>query len=241
MSLDLVYVLGSGSIHKNIELRYSLKSVERFMTGYRNIYVVGEHPGFEGNFIHIPYPDEGRNKQDNIKRKLVAACQHPDISESFVMMNDDYFLLKEVDASQMPFYYHGNVAMAFRRKRKQGHYKRALQNTINELSFRDLPLRYFDVHAPMIINKYRFLEIINSFNWNERDGYVIKSVYANSLKIEGTPYDDCNVNIVCESRPQIVEMIGSRFMFSIGDSGLNEPMLAFLAELYSDVSESIDN
>lgn len=47
--IDLVYILGSGSQWRNNELRFSLRSVQKNLKGYRNIYIVGENPGFLKN------------------------------------------------------------------------------------------------------------------------------------------------------------------------------------------------
>jgi hypothetical protein len=44
--LDLVYTLGTGSQWQNNEIRYSIRSIIKNLTGYRNIYIIGETPTF---------------------------------------------------------------------------------------------------------------------------------------------------------------------------------------------------
>jgi hypothetical protein len=44
--LDLVYTLGTGSQWQNNEIRFSIRSIIKNLTGYRNIYIIGETPNF---------------------------------------------------------------------------------------------------------------------------------------------------------------------------------------------------
>jgi hypothetical protein len=55
--MDLVYVLGSGSRWGDNELRYSLRSVEKHLKGYNNVYLVGDKPDWVRNVTHIPKQD----------------------------------------------------------------------------------------------------------------------------------------------------------------------------------------
>lgn len=229
--IDLVYPLGSQSLHQNIELQYSLASVERYLKGYRNIYIVGDHPGFDGNFIHIPAADDGKNRQDNIRKKIELACQLPELSERFLFMNDDFFLLQECDVD-MPYYYDSNLAIAHKGKRKPGHYKQAIYNTLITLAEADLPLRYYDVHTPIIYDKALFPQVMSRYNWGIRDGYVIKSLYANTLKIEGERLPDCKLNHCYETEIELNSFLENRFMFSVGDNAFGDILLNFLAKRY---------
>lgn len=223
---DLVYVLGSASVHQNMELRYSLASVEKYLKGYRNIYIVGDHPGFDGNFIHIPAEDSGRNAQDNIKRKIEEACQTPELSERFLFMNDDFFFVKECDVN-FPYYYDSNLIKAYKAKRKPGHYKEALHNTIFALGGNDLPLRHYDIHTPILYHKALFPEVMSRYNWNSKDGYVIKSLYTNTLKLEGKPLADCKINNPF-TEDELQTFVSSRFILSIGDNAINDTLKDFL-------------
>lgn len=97
---DIVYILGDGSPHNNEELRYSLRSVEKHIKGVRNVFVVGENPGFlSDKVIYIPaldpYPCDLNNKDRNIWHKLETACKHPLLSEDFLFSADDNIVLKD--------------------------------------------------------------------------------------------------------------------------------------------------
>ena len=53
--VDLVYPLNKLCSHwRNQELRYSLRSVEKFVKNYRNIYIIGDKPKYlNGEVAHI--------------------------------------------------------------------------------------------------------------------------------------------------------------------------------------------
>lgn len=244
--IDLVYILGGGSVHQHKELDYSIRSVQKFLTGYRNIYVVGDKPLIEGPYIHIDVRDHNRNKQDNIRRKLLAACKINVLTQEFAMMNDDYFFHTPLDIATIPNYYSGDLLQAWRRKRKPGHYKNALNNTVMTLTEKKLPLLHFDVHCPIRYDKHLFPQIIDDYDWpGERDGFVIKSLYGNSLQLESVETKDVCINIPCTDHGQIEAMIGDHFMFSIGEQGTNEVMLSYLEKLFprpvvSQFSETIE-
>jgi hypothetical protein len=233
---DLVYILGSGSPLQNTELRYSLASVEKNMLGVRDVYIIGDHPGFEGNFIHIPDTDRGKNKQDNIRLKIQTACEHPDISDPFLFMNDDFIITKPVHAGSMPYYYNTNLTRMWKAKRKVGHYKTALLNTLIALSEKDLPLKHYDIHTPILYGKKEFLEVMSRYNWNQMHGYVIKSLYCNSINIEPEFHIDPKVTPAHEDFSSIENDTKEWFMFSFDDNSFNQTMLKYIENLYRKVS-----
>lgn len=233
--IDLVYVIGIGSPSGNLELKYSIASVEKFGKGVRNIYVIGEDPGFRGNFIHIPDMDRGRNKQHNIMLKILIACEHPDISDPFCFMNDDFILTKNVDLSVIPYYYNTNITRMWKSKRKPGHYKTALINTLIALSEKDLPLKHFDIHIPILYYKENFVEAMGRYNWNERDGYVIKSLYCNTIGVDPVLSIDPKVVPAYSESEEIASYIKDWFMFSFDDISFTEGMKSFLQSLFPNV------
>ena len=77
-SIDVVYVLGKGTKWNDNEIRFSLRSLAKNVTGIRNVYIVGERPDFLKRVIHISYPDELLNNADgNItfkSRNAINGC-----------------------------------------------------------------------------------------------------------------------------------------------------------------------
>lgn len=230
--MDIVYVLGTGSHLNNLEIQCSIASIRKYGRGVGNIYVVGEEvPKSWGAKYWLPYQDCGKNKEDNIRRKIEGICVMPDVSDNFLFVNDDHFFTRPFDVENYPFYYEQTLIRAHQLKRKNGQYKCALENTYLALGLREFKLRYFDVHTPIIYNKDLFLRVMQQYDWNKMHGYCIKSLYANTLKIEGTPYVDLKIFQQFEERRNLDLAIGDRHVFSIDDAAINNIMIEKLKEL----------
>lgn len=233
MEISVVYIVGTGSAWKNNELKYSIRSVEKHLKGVGNIWIVGYKPkNIETNWINLR--DSGRTATESVYVKLKKACQHPEISEDFLFFNDDYYLNKTYQADKFPFFYKELLSDTLAR-RKPDSYFRAVENAFNALTQKGLPVKNFELHAPMLINKVKFLEIGSSFDWKNHFGYVLKSIYANSLNIKGTLEPDLKINY-----PHPIEtlkaMVKERKVFS-SDKLVPTTLRNLLEELYPNPSK----
>jgi hypothetical protein len=192
--MDIVYPLGTGSLAKNLELRMSLRSVEKYLSGYDRIYIVGECPDWAQNVIHIPFVEQSAISDFNIMQKVSKVCQMPEVSEDFLFMNDDHYLLTKFEAKEFPYYYMGTLEDHYRTRPDS--YGRRARASMNYLKERGLPTKHFDIHYPIIYNKSLFLKhVTNGPDW-EREKFIIKSLYANGLQIEGEPAQDFKKNVL---------------------------------------------
>src|SRR4051812_2193913 len=106
MVVDVVYPFGKGSLWKNNELRYSLRSLEENCIGVKNVFVIGQNPEFlSDKVIHVPYQDIYTNKSRNIMSKIHWICNDRRVSDNFVMLNDDYFFLQQINLAEYPYYW----------------------------------------------------------------------------------------------------------------------------------------
>lgn len=227
--MDLVYSLGTGSHWDNNEIRYSLRSVEKFLK-VDYVYVIGECPSFL-NVYHIPLKESSvsaHNKQYNIFAKIMRACQTPTISKDFIYMADDHFWLKPVD--RIPYYHNGNLFNTWIFHNCPS-YQRTLMNTYNELLRRGLPTVNFNIHYPIVYNKEKFLQTVPLFRWGMYHGYAIKSLYCNSLKIEGECGIECKIKQPFRIA-DLQELTFGKELFSFGDEALNDSMKQYLQQLY---------
>lgn len=235
--MDIVYPLGTGSLWgNNKELRYSLRSIEKFLIGFHNVFIVGECPEWLQSVIHIPCRDvNGVNKEKNIFDKIMAACRDPRLSDDFFFMNDDHFLLHAIQASAFPYYYHGSL-----REKAESvedvYYGCTLTNTIKVLRARNLPRLHFDVHMPIVYNKYSFMDVVSSYDWTVAWGYAIKSLYCNTLLIRGQQYADLKVKGQYD-RDELQRITAGRPCFSINDYSLVDDMREFIHSHYPEQSQ----
>lgn len=91
---DLLYVVGPESSGHE-ELRHSLRSVAKNLP-HRNVWIIGSIPDWTTNVETIaltPHPE----KFPNMRQSVTAGVNHPNMSESFVLMNDDMFVIEPIN------------------------------------------------------------------------------------------------------------------------------------------------
>lgn len=88
---DLLYVIGPGTSGHE-ELRHSLRSVAKNLR-HGKVWIVGSVPDWVTGITPIPLTPE-QDKYRNIRQSVTAAVNDPRLSESFVLMNDDHFVIE---------------------------------------------------------------------------------------------------------------------------------------------------
>lgn len=236
--IDIVYPLGHGSKWDDNELRYSLRSVEKHLTGIRDIYIVGAFPDWLQNVKHIPYMDEDRWKEHRIALKILQACIQPGMSDNFLFMNDDHFLLKNFKACEFPFYWKEQLSTSANGRRFDDAYRKSLANTHYALNERGLKTYNFDVHCPIIYNKSMFQAIYKMYDWvNTNYSFVIKSLYCNTMKIEGEQITDIKISNPLFNVDDLKYQLQGRCFFSIGDKAVTRDLTILMEELYPEKSK----
>jgi hypothetical protein len=145
---DVVYVVRPGE--KNEELRYSIRSVIANLP-HRKVWISGYCPKWLTGVGHIN-PGIKPGGHVSAKANLRAACEHPEVSEEFVYMNDDFFVMQPMD--QIPVLHRGSLSEVVSRERMASSYQRAMGKTLAILRKQGIaePLMY-DMHAPMTVTK----------------------------------------------------------------------------------------
>ena len=194
--MDIVYLLGQGSAWQNNEIKHSLRSIERHLKNFDKVFIIGERPlWLNGEAIYIKHKDDMRYcKERRIMEKLLFACKLEQLSDKFIMFNDDYFLTGDIDAAGIPYYYSGMISARILKRKTLDIYAHSMVNTLCVLNIEGLPLKYFDIHYPIVYDKKLFPEVMDKYDWNIKNGYIIKSLYANTLQTEGELRKDCKVN-----------------------------------------------
>jgi hypothetical protein len=182
--IDIVIPLGGGSKIKDEELRYCLRGVQYNLRGYRDIYIIGQKPKWCTGVKWIKAIDSNECKQLNIMQKILVACRTESISNTFYFMNDDHFIMKETTVN-IPFYYSGILDRTSRIKQEGTRYKNSVGVTIDALQSNGFDIKNFDCHFPILYEKEKFMDVVSRYEWKHRDNYVIKSLYCNTLGIQG--------------------------------------------------------
>jgi hypothetical protein len=228
MATSIVLPLGTGSRHNNLELRYCLRSIEKYLTGYSDVFIVGDLPDWLRNVIHIPCYDQGDktyDKERNIYTKIMAACADERVSEDFLFINDDHYLLQGYEAGKFPYYCHGWL----RNQMTVTDYKHTVSNTMK--AFED-SMPYFDIHCPIRYNKFKFEAAMSQLVWSKPFGYCIKTGYCNNIiGLKATECPDLKINEAYPAQ-KIRQMLTGRPWFSVGDRSFDGGIRRVLQDLY---------
>jgi len=230
--VDLVYILSDESRWLDNEIKYSLRSAEKYLKRFRKVFIIGQKPLFFNDLvIEIPFKDIYGNKARNIQSKISRAAGDYRITNNFILFNDDYFLLKDADAMEYPFYFKNTLPQALDANAGNYEYHSHIRYTMNALSFFDLPMLNFDSHYPILYNKAKVKKVVNKYIWNNPFGLIFKSTYCNTLGIVGEFKEDCKINHphVYDNWKNVTKGLD---MFSIGDRCLNKSMEQYLFHLF---------
>jgi hypothetical protein len=181
-SMDLVYICRDG---ENEELRYSIRSAVKNLA-HDKIWVVGGKPDwYIGNHISV---DQEKDKYENARNNLKAIVKSENISESFILMNDDFYILNKV--STVP-YMHAktlNDKIENRDDKFSGNsYMNILRRTLPIIYNKvDGPVLDYELHVPMVMEKKKLSLIL-------RYKGLWRSVYGNIFNVGGIEITDVKV------------------------------------------------
>jgi len=225
---SVIIPLGHGSRNNDLELRYCLRSMEQYLTGYGDVFIIGRKPGWLKNVIHIPFDEgfapQGYEKERNIYNKIMAACADDRVTDDFLFMNDDHFLKAQHEANRFPFCSCGRLSD----KLTVTDYKYTVNNTMSVLWPTDPA--YADIHCPILYNKHLF-KALEEYDWQVKFGYCIKTLYCHRWSRFTHKVADMKIDAKY-SAEQITQAIKGRPWFSIGDKAFDGEIVQVLQELY---------
>ena len=161
--MDLVYIVKESD--KNEDLRYSLRSVAKFLPNNK-VWIVGYKPSWVRNVEYLPVKQNNGSKWKNSIKNIEAACKCKEISEEFVLMNDDFFAIKPIkDLKKSIDLSVGTLDVSIKKysHMPKSNWNSAFQYVYDLLKDLNIEEPYYDyeVHAPLRINKEKYLEVMN--------------------------------------------------------------------------------
>lgn len=213
--MDLVYILGKGSLWSNNEIRYSLRSIFKNLT-HRKVFVIGEKcDWFSKKVIHIPAEDPYTEKLRNALYKLNIACNDERISSNFILMNDDFFIMKKL--GKVEPLYKGTLKQSLSSHHVQGgYYFDAIKDTIDFLG-NEKALDY-SLHYPFVFNKTKLKKVIAKIEQQDNQ-ILLRTVYGNLNNIGGKKKKDGKAR----SSTQFVQIRNKVDVLSTADSFVRYP------------------
>jgi hypothetical protein len=190
MKPDIVYVLKKSDT--NEEFRYSLRSLDKNCTNYGKVITIGGHVDGIKPDIEIILPQSGRTKYDKVNFTLKEICLNKQISDDFILMNDDFFIMKPLDMSKLKSHYRCSMEEYLQlivNNKCPSEYTGRLARTAAALNVLELTDKCYELHIPMLFNKHKLLEVFGVFT-----GFCgTRSLYGNYHKVGGSKINDCKV------------------------------------------------
>jgi len=233
--VDVIYPVGTGSTWDNNELKYSLRSLEKHGKDVRNVYIIGEKPEFISDEVtFIPFKDEHSYAVINVNEKILHVLNNWEVTDDFVYMNDDFFLLKDVNLGQYPYYYKRNL----KPEEEKSRYGKSLVFTYYYLIFQQKKYKNFELHLPIVFNRDKYMAMEKEWDVCRKMplGLQLRSIYCNMLEIEGVKTRDSKIRTF-DSVEEVSKTIEFRDCFSIADSSIECGMDHILNELFPDKSK----
>jgi len=181
--LDVVYFVKDGT--RNEEFRYSLRSICKNMPHGR-VWVFGGCPLNIIPDVRVRVKQEGKTKWDKVHGMLKLACENKELSDNFILFNDDFFIMKPIN--KIETYYRGLLEDHVKVLGK-GPYSRMLSGVDKELKKRGLSTYSYELHVPFVFNKKKLLKLLNK-NPGLR---CTRTMYGNTYRIGGERRSDVKI------------------------------------------------
>lgn len=187
---DVLYLVKPSE--DNEELKYSLRSLKNINHG--NVFIAGYKPSWANKRIKHIATEQDQEKYQNVKHNLMAAMEDVRLSDDFILMNDDFFIMKP--AKQLPALRRlkdiEHYIEVFSRVDKHSYYVEGMKNTIEVLSMWGVESRYsYELHTPMLFNKQK-LKHLRAKLPDDRPVHL-RTLYGNYYNIGGSPIADVKV------------------------------------------------
>jgi hypothetical protein len=187
---DLVVPVREGRV--NEQLRYALRSWSAHLPHGR-VWLVGYRPAWVGGVEHIATRQAGSTKYRNTTMAVRAACEHPDVSDDFLLVNDDMFTMQPVD--RMPVLHRGrvrDVEAYYAARHPSGAYLAGMRETrelLASLGHPD-PLSY-ELHVPLPVQREQMLTALDA--GRHIDVVHKRTLYGNLARIGGSQINDVKI------------------------------------------------
>lgn len=185
--MDVVYIVGSGD--DNEELRYSLRSLRNLP--HDAVWIAGYIPRWVTGVGRIPV-EQASHKYANGVANVKAACLHPGVSEEFVYFNDDFFVLRPIDA--IPVLHRGPMRVVGMKRKRQASYRVGAADTYRLLLRLGAPepIAYEPIHVPMRFEKSKLLETLET--GRDVPALWYRTLYGNQWSVGGTEHPNVKVS-----------------------------------------------
>lgn len=182
---DLVYIYRRRPDGDETEIRYSVRSAAKNLK-FRKLFIVGDKPFGLKNFTLIKHRGP-TSKYENAFEKIIRAAEDDRVSDEFVLMNDDFFILRPF--KKVPYYKKAEFgSWSAKWPLKHAHYYRKIRKTLSVVGPK---AGVFEVHFPFPFRKRNLLRLKKKYRLP--CDLMLRSLYAHEYKIKGQWIKDYKV------------------------------------------------
>jgi hypothetical protein len=205
------------------------------------VVISGDKPAWMQNCYHISV---GQNyaKHENVKNNLLAVCKDPKVSDDFVLMNDDFFIMKNI--KNVPPLNRGPIDKIIQKLTDEGltpnnlkKYKQ-VKKLLEDIGI--VGVISYELHVPMVMNKRKCLKL--DFELNEKRLYQRRTAYGNYYNISGKTIDDVKIYEDDRRNPDRykedrLEFLKNQTFLSVDNSAFYGQAGDFVKQVFCDKSQ----
>ena len=248
--IDVVYPYAAGGETWE-EIRYSIRSIAKNFLNLRNIWIIGDIPEWAENVHHIkkirPYQDSDQAKNFDYTHSIFLAAMQPDISDFFLVVNDDHHLLAPKTAQSIeetPIVRENmDIYTPDERDTHDRAWQAMLWNTYDRLKESGMSGWNYENHVPVLVSKERILHCWSYFGYGTGE-LVWKTAYFNMFPPDAergwlSETTDLKAGFYDKgfSYKDIKKQGDAAIYMSYNDKGMNTNLKRYLQERFPDPSK----
>ena len=184
--MDVIYPVKPGD--DNEALRFSLRSLVNFP--HDHVWIVGHKPAWVTGVEFIPGNFAGYHA--NVYGNIRIACEHPDVADEIIVMNDDFVITEPVERVQV--FYRGTLTdhLDIPRVKRGGWWKDSLTTTMIYLQANGIaePISY-ELHVPFPADKTQMAQTLAQFQHvTPANPPQWRTLYGNMYHVGGKQHQD---------------------------------------------------
>jgi hypothetical protein len=183
--MDAVYVCRDGD---NPELRYSLRTLAN--VDHDRVWIFGGAPTWIAHITHQKRM-QGVSSYSSTRGHIKAACNTPEVSDPFVLWNDDFYAMRPVGS--VPLYHRGPLEPLLETYATlKTPWGKGLRGTAALMEKRGMlaGAMCYDVHLPLIVHKAEMLEALRLAKKVSVDAVHLRTLYGALSGLGGVEHDD---------------------------------------------------
>ena len=223
------------------ELLFALRSWYKYAKFPVHIVVIGDREDWMDtqNLTLIECERESDIPSVDTLHKLWVALNSPDVNDEFIWTNDDIYLVNPVT---LPHILLPKVLGPLNPAVYNGHYRAAMERTVEMLTEAGLPLLNYGTHTPVWLEKSRLAECLPEDRTDADTGVLYTSVYFNSRTDIGHPArldwrtDPFLLPVVSKSPDEkfVNELLKNKVFINNARSGYSPWLESFLSRRFPD-------